>query len=152
MRNNMEHTDCCSAAIEEHIKTQKFQSDKIDKLIPALIKTQLDLEKPQKSKMGNRGSYSDLEDYLNCCIKVLAKNNILLYQHPRFDGQNRIMHSMLIHSSGQWITSTDLCNPDPKLKNSLPYQQAISTVFTYAKRRMIQSQLGLGCDEEDIGE
>lgn len=130
--------------------TNKFTSEKIDKIITALVAATLEMTAPNKSQTGNRGAYSNLEDYLNCSKKTLANHGIFLHQHPRYEGKNRIMHSTLMHTSGQWLDSTDLVNPDPKLVDkSITFQQAISAVFTYAKRRMIQSQLGLGCDSED---
>jgi len=142
--------------IKEIKHSKKLMSDKIDKIIPDLIAATLSMPTPEKSQSGNRGPYSDLEDYINCCKKILAQHNILLYQHPEYysDLKTRIMHSTLFHTSGQWLDATDIANPDPALveamaKKGLPYQQAVSTVFTYTKRRLLQSQLSLGCDNED---
>jgi len=134
----------------EELETQKYMSDEVGEIVQAIARATLEMPIPEKSKRGNRGAYSDLEDYLKCCKKTLAKHGIIIHQHPRYLKAGRIMFSMLLHTSGQWLLASDLVNPDPKtIESAQAFQHAVSSVFTYAKRRMLQSQLGLGCDEEE---
>lgn len=126
-------------------------SDEIDQIVAAIAKATLEMPEPKKSKQGNRGHYSTLDDYLVCSKKILAQQGVIIYQHPRYIVPiGRVMFSLLLHTSGQWLLASDIANPDPKtLEKAQSFQQAISSIFTYTKRRLLQSQLGLGADAED---
>lgn len=134
--------------IQDIIKQDRLMSEQVGDIVAALAKAQLEMPPAEKSKKSNRGEYSNLEDYINCCKKTLARHGVIVYQTSIFKKEiGRIIYSLLIHISGQWLLGSDIANPDPD--SSLPRQHEISSAYTYAKRRLLQSQLGLGCDEEE---
>jgi len=127
-------------------ETQKYRSTEIDQIVAALVKVQAELPAPEKNKQGNRGKYADVYSLLDTAQPVCSKYGIFIHQHMRKDKGNIIVHSTLMHVSGQWLDSRLDANPIEDQK--LDYFQARSKAFTYTKRHLLQAQLGMGGDED----
>lgn len=126
-------------------ESNKYRSNEVDQIVEALLKVQAEAPAPVKNKKGNRGPYADVFAMLDAVKPIASKHGILIYQHHRRDKGDIVVHSTLIHKSGQWLDSRLEANP---IESDLTYFQDRSTAFTYTKRHLIQTQFAMGGDEE----
>jgi len=95
-----------------------------------------------------KSKYADLKEVVLAARPALAKNGLAFVQPviPNADGQN-ILHTILTHSSGQWIESRMRIVPP---KNDV---QSLGSYITYLRRYSLASLIGIvAADEDDDGE
>lgn len=139
----------------EEVRVVLKQSASIGKLAEALAKAQLkytpitkDSENPA-FKRGNKVSrYADLFSLIRGTQKALAEEGLIVFQSPTVDGRVLIMHSRLIHSSGEWM-SNDLSMPAADERGYTAH--SIGKAITYARRYSYQCMVGAVAEEDDDG-
>lgn len=128
-----------------------YKSDDINELATALAKAQGDFSVAELNK-GNpffKSKYADFMSIVSAARPALAKNNLSVVQNiiAHHNGDT-VLHTILMHSSGQYIESRMKINPP---KNDI---QTISSYTTYLKRLTYASLLGIttGDESDDDGE
>ena len=127
----------------------KMMSDDLSKLAPALVKVQAALEPVTKNSKNPffKSKYADLMTIWHAIRQVLTDNGFAVAQVPVVVGGAAALRTILLHSSGQWISGDYLLVPvkqDP---------QGLASAVTYARRYAIQAVVGVTVqDEDDDGE
>ena len=117
-----------------------YSSQEINELATALSKAQGDYQPIQCSRINKyfQEKYADHDDILKAILPVLSKNELSLIQQQRSHNDGTLMlHTILIHSSGQWIESRNriIC-----AKNN---PQVYSSTLAHLKRTSAMALLGL---------
>jgi hypothetical protein len=93
-----------------------------------------------------RSKFADFQAILSAVVPILTKNNLAVSQHPCVHEGVDALETMLLHSSGEYLTSTMLLHLDK------PGMQALGSAITYSKRYALLAILGIGTfDEDDDG-
>lgn len=124
------------------------KSENIDQLALALSNLQGELLDAHKSSQGYGYNYADLSSVLNIIRPLLKKHGLSIAQPVGGDEGKVTLTTILMHSSGQFVSSSinvsvDLTN---KKMNSL---QAAGSTITYLRRYCISSILGLASTDDD---
>lgn len=133
----------------------QFQSEKIDELAAALAKAQAVMQPAPKNdavtvktKTGGPGysyKFSDLASVWDTCREALTSNGLAVVQMPEPNELGILLRTTLMHSSGQWITST------------LPLlfeggsMQSMGSAITFARRYMLSAMVGIVSESDDDG-
>ena len=135
----------------EVVPSDMKTSEDIGELAGALAKAQGSIEAVKKSAEGYGYNYADLASVIETIRKPLSENNISYSQGHYLTKRNGKVYvgtdSLLMHSSGQWIRST-LELPLPQMKQLQP-AQLVGVVSTYARRYLLQAQVGLAAEDTD---
>jgi len=91
-------------------------------------------------------NYAPLSDVIESCIKALNDNELVIVQPTKVEDNNIIVETMLIHSSGEWL-SGELC-----IRPSDHNPQSEGSALTYARRYSLSALLSIAADEDDDGE
>ncbi len=116
--------------------------------LPAVIKSQTAKLKGE-TKAGKfyeySYSYASLDAVWDSCRKLLSENNLAIIQVPDEKEGQLQLETMLIHASGQWLTSTLplITTPDP---------QKLGSQITYFRRYALSAMLGIVTDEDMDGQ
>ncbi len=125
-----------------------YKSESIDKLAEALSGLQGELQDAYKGSTGYGYEYADLATVF-AAIRPLLKKYGLSVTQPVGGSNNMIeLNTILMHSSGQYISSiitvpVDLGN---KKMNSL---QAAGSTVTYLRRYCVCSIVGIATTDDD---
>jgi hypothetical protein len=126
-------------------------SDTIGEIAGALAKAQGQIQAVKKSSEGYGYNYADLASVIETIKEPLSQNGIAYSQGhyvTKRDGKVYVgTDSLLMHSSGEWIKST-LELPLPAMKQLQP-AQLVGVVATYARRYLLQAQVGLAAEDTD---
>ena len=119
----------------------------IGKLADALSKAQGEMEGALKESTNPffKSKYSSLTSIWNCAKGPLTKNQLSVVQSTYIDGGDIFLETVLMHASGEWISSVYPIKPvkqDP---------QGLGSALTYARRYSLQSLLGIVADDDDDG-
>lgn len=115
------------------------RSDKLDKIAPAMLELQKNIEKVKKDARGHHGMYATLA---SCIDEVIHKANDCGITITQW-GEGQALSTMMLHESGQFITgSLDLI-----LKSLDPQQQG--GAITYARRYMLSAAVSLAVEDDD---
>ena len=122
-------------------------SEQIDLLASALVAIQAEVPAIPKDASNPffKSKYADLPAVMETAQPIVTKHGIAVSQDPDFDGTNDLLTTTLMHTSGQWKSSTmrlHLPKPDP---------QGQGSALTYARRYAYMAALGLVADEDDDG-
>lgn len=131
-------------------KKESYRSEHINELATALAKAQGEYKVAGKNKSNPffKSTYADLESVIEASRPALSKYGLSVVQNiiDCEEGQ-KILHTILLHNSGQYIESRVRIVP---AKNDV---QSISSTVTYAKRMAYASLCGVVTgDEDDDGE
>ena len=97
-----------------------------------------------KSEKGNyKFDYADLASVIEACRSALTKHGIAVVQGVEVDGGNVKVETRLIHSSGQWLSST------LAMKATGDRPQVVGSAITYARRYSLSAMVGLASEEDD---
>ena len=120
------------------------QSPAIGAIAAALAKAQASF-KPAIKDASNpffKSKYVDLAGAIDACRDALSSNGLAIVQSTDA-GEKMTLHTTLIHSSGEWISSTYPINP----QKSDP--QGIGSAVTYARRYSMMALVGLAAEDDD---
>ncbi|MBQ2594692.1 MAG: ERF family protein [Candidatus Riflebacteria bacterium] len=120
-------------------------SENINEIAGALGKAQMEIN-PAAYDAQNphfRSRYATLASVMQSCRAALSKNQIAVVQGTIVSDKNVTVTTMLIHSSGQFI-SDDITIPI--VQNTA---QAIGSALTYGRRYGLSALVGIVSDEDD---
>jgi hypothetical protein len=122
------------------------RSESIKELATALSKFQGEITPAPKDSTNPffKSKYSDIATIIEHAKPVLVKNGLALSQLPSNDGDLVNVTTLLLHTSGEWLSSTLSMKPvkvDP---------QAIGSCITYIRRYSL-AILGIVTEEDDDG-
>lgn len=92
-----------------------------------------------------KSKYADLESLWDACKPHLITNGLSVVQLPSAEGGYYFVETILLHSSGEWISGKCYIQPsklDP---------HGIMSSYTYARRGGLQAMVGLCGDSDDDG-
>jgi hypothetical protein len=92
-----------------------------------------------------KSKYADLESLWDACKYYLHTNGLSVVQLPSAEGGYYFVETILLHSSGEWISGRCYIQPsklDP---------HGIMSAYTYARRGGLQAMVGLCGDSDDDG-
>ncbi len=126
-----------------------IMSSQIDQLATALAKAQAEMSIAAKNQKNPffKSSYADFEAIITASRPSLTKHGLSIAQSPfSCNDGNSYLVTILMHSSGQWITSKARHNP-PKTDI-----QSLASYNTYLKRMCYASLVGVATGDDDDGQ
>jgi len=126
------------------------KSEFIDKLAQALSKLQSEIQNAYKDKSGYGYKYAELSSILDLSRPVLAKNELAISQlcdNGGVDPDVVGVETLLMHSSGQYISSTLYMRVTAA--KGMTSAQAAGSVITYARRYALAAILGIAQTDDD---
>lgn len=129
-------------------------SPQIDQLAAALAAAQAELE-PAKKDSENpafRSKYASLAACFDACRDVLPKHGLAITQTliPQPEPSLICVRTILLHTSGQYLSSDCLLNSNGERSRTNPAQAAGSAI-TYARRYGLSALVGIVADDDDDG-
>lgn len=122
-------------------------SPTITNLAAALVETQAQLGNVTKTNTANAGqyaySYADLGSVLAYARPVLAAHGLAITQTAEVDGDDVLVWTTLLHSSGEFLMARPIRLPAGKT-----VQQTGSAV-TYGRRYALLALLSIGTEDDD---
>lgn len=121
-------------------------SETIGHLAKALAAAQIELTNPVLNKTNPhfRSKYADLATVLNAVRPVLGKHGIAVMQITETLDSAILLHTRLIHTSGEWISSTYPVSHIGK-------HQEMGAALTYAKRQALSAMVAVAGEDDDDG-
>jgi hypothetical protein len=123
------------------------KSDDIKDLAIALAKVQGALKPAIKDAINPhfRSQYADLGSIWDSCRTLLSDNGLSVAQLTGGDSEGVVIETMLLHSSGQWLSS-ELYLPLTKRD-----AQGVGSAMTYGRRYGLAAMVGIVADVDDDG-
>lgn len=124
------------------------KSDSIAALADALSKAQAEMTSAKKD-MANpffKSKYADLASVREAIREPFGKYGLAVSQMPETKDGQVIVHSLLMHSSGEWVTTELTMTPvksDP---------QGVGSCITYARRYALAAIAGIAPEDDDGNE
>lgn len=129
-----------------------FQSsEQINELAAALSKAQSEAKSAAKSASNPhfRSNYAPLHEYMEVVATCFCKHGLSVIHMPHTVDGRLMLHSRILHSSGQWMGCTLPVAVDEKRAGA----QAIGSALTYMKRYALGCLTGIAdANEDDDGE
>ena len=127
------------------VENRLYMSPTIGKLADALSKAQGEIKGAIKDSTNPffKAGYSTLCSVWECCREPLSKNGLAIVQIPHESDQQVIIETILMHTSGEWVSGKISMKPvktDP---------QSIGSAMTYARRYALSAMVGVAPIEED---
>ena len=121
------------------------KSETTKELALALSKAQAEMPPAELNAVNPflKNKYADLGSIIKAAKPVLAKHGLSLSQLPTSDGDKIGVTTILMHSSGEWISSILML---PMVKQD---PQAAGSAITYARRYSLQSMAGIPSEDDD---
>lgn len=121
------------------------QSDNIAELATALAKCQGEMGPAIKDSVNPhfKSKFATLYSIWEACREPLSKNGLSIVQTMVYLNEKLCLTTKLLHSSGQWISST---TPVISAKQDA---QGIGSALTYFKRYSLSALLGICTADED---
>jgi hypothetical protein len=127
------------------------KSESINELATALAKAQGEFD-PAKMGAVNpflKNKYADLGSVIAASKAACAKYGLAVTQPASTDGENVTVTTMLLHQSGQWISS-GMTLPLGK-ESGRSIAQAAGSIITYLRRYSLSAILGIYADADTDG-
>ena len=121
------------------------KSDSIKELATALNKAQAEMSKAHKKSTNPHfdSSYANLSEVLTCVKDAFSTNGISFTQLPTFSDGIVCVETVLIHNSGEWISSV---SGSPIVKKT---PQGVGDAITYLRRYSLAAMAGLAQEDDD---
>lgn len=122
-----------------------LHSEQINEIAAALAKAQGAIEGASKDKVNPafRSKYADLASVWDAAREPLSSNGLSVVQIPNNTPDGLDLVTMLMHSSGQWISSRYPIRP---VKND---PQGIGSAITYGRRYSLMALVGIAPEDDD---
>lgn len=126
-----------------------LQSQTIGELAKALANVQAKLRVAIKDKSNPffKSKYADLQTVVDTARPLLIENGLSVVQLPGGTGQQVTVRTVLLHSSGEWLSDDGLTMVPVKTD-----PQGIASCITYARRYGYMAVIGIVSDDDDDGE
>ena len=117
------------------------KSEQINELAAALAKAQGEIESAKKGSVNPhfKSRYADLADVWDAVRGPLTKHGLSVIQPV----VNNSLQTILLHSSGQWISS------EMPLLMTRQDMQGLGSAITYARRYALAAMVGCPQDDDD---
>lgn len=131
-------------------------SEEIDKIADSLVKFQSAVESPKKTsdnpafkRDGKNLKYADLDAIIKTITPALSANGLSQHQFTDTDMETKAVKitTMLLHESGQHITSDTLTLPADSFGKF--NAQTIGSAITYGRRYSLSALLGIASEDDD---
>lgn len=121
------------------------RSETIAELVKALVAAQAVMGAAAKDKLNPHfgSKYADLGSCLDACRKPLTDNGLAIMQPPSAIGASVTVSTVLMHISGEWISS------DMTITAEKATAQGLGSALSYARRYSLSSMIGLGAEDDD---
>lgn len=122
------------------------ESPTLGALAAALAKAQGQMENAIKDKSNPffKSSYADLASVWEACRMPLTSNGLSITQALGIkEGGGAVLITKLLHTSGEWISSTCPINP---VKND---PQSMGSAITYMRRFSLSALVGIAAVDDD---
>lgn len=121
------------------------KSDSIKELACAIAKAQSEIENASKSSVNPhfKSKYADLAEVLNTVRPVFARHGIAIVQAPSYDGGVASVETMLMHSSGEWLSN--VCSAPVSKQDA----QGVGSAITYLRRYSLAAFAGIAQEDDD---
>lgn len=90
-------------------------------------------------------NYADLSSVIDATKEALSKNGLAIMQPVEFQGERLVLHTKLLHSSGE-MQSSFWPLPPPHTP-----AQEMGSALTYARRYSMSAILGVASEDDDDG-
>ena len=127
------------------------KSESITKLSAALTIAQAKMPSAKMNAVNPflKNKYADLGSVIDCAKETLAANGLSIAQFPTGEGETIGVETILMHSSGEWISNTiHLPLGTEKGKSEA---QVAGSIISYLRRYSYASVLGIYSDEDSDG-
>lgn len=124
-----------------------MKSESIGNLAAALALAQGEIKHAIKDSDNPffKSKYADLGSVWDACREPLSKNKLSVSQLILYENGFSFLESLLLHSSGEWLSSKYPIIPiDGK-------PQSLGSAITYARRYSLSSLVGIASEEDDDG-
>jgi hypothetical protein len=122
-------------------------SEQLNEIAAAMSKLQGEIEDASKDTSGYGYKYADLSQVLGIIRPLLSKNGLSFTQHVSNADDKIIIETMLMHSSGQWMSS-EIAMP-PVQGKSMNAAQAVGSIITYGRRYALTAIFGITQTDDD---
>lgn len=121
------------------------KSDTIAEIAKALALAQAEMRGAVKDSVNPhlRSKYADLASVWEACREPLTKNGLSVVQSTRMEGSAVVVVTMLLHSSGEYI-SGEISLPPVKTD-----PQGHGSAITYARRYALAAMVGVSPEDDD---
>ena len=123
------------------------KSENIGALALALSKLQGEAQNLHKDKQGYGYKYAELSSVLDEVRPLLAKFELAVTQLCGTDNANVTIETVLLHSSGEWLSST-LALP-VHVGKGMTQAQAIGSCISYGRRYALAALVGIAQTDND---
>jgi len=123
------------------------KSESINELATALSKAQSEIEDATKDKNGHKYKYADLSQILQIVRPSFTKHGLAVSQFPTDSGDNVAIDTILMHSSGQWLSSS--FSMSVETTKNMTKAQASGSVITYMRRYALAAVAGITQEDND---
>lgn len=122
-----------------------MKSDTIAEIAKALALAQAEMRGAVKDSENPhlKSKYADLASVWDACREPLTKNGLSVVQSTRMEGGAVVVVTMLLHSSGEYISGEISLSPvktDP---------QGHGSAITYARRYALAAMVGVSPEDDD---
>lgn len=120
-------------------------SGQLGALAGALAKAQGEMVAAAKANVNPhfKSKYADLASVWDACRVPLSKNGLAVLQPVRADGAKVTVTTVLVHSSGEWISASLTMTA----QQNTP--QAVGSAITYGRRYGLSAMVGVAPDDDD---
>lgn len=125
-------------------------SSEIGELGKALASAGLEFDSAVKDTSNPffKSKYADLAELIRATRPALSKHGLVVIQSPRVNERSACVTTMLLHSSGQWLSDElEL----PAAQGTKFDAQTVGSAITYARRYAYQSILNIAGEVDDDG-
>ena len=124
-----------------------MQSETIGKLAEALAKAQGQMESAKFDRRNPHfgAKYASLAAVMDAARKPLSENGLSVVQTTELTERGVILHTWLLHASGEWTRSI---YPVIPVKND---PQGMGSALTYARRYNFAAIVGIASEDDDDG-
>ncbi len=123
------------------------KSDEINELAKSLSKVQGEIHNAFKDKSGYGYKYVDLASILDITRPLLSKHGLSVTQLCGSANDMATVETVLMHESGQWLSSTIEMSVERGKGMSLA--QSVGSVITYARRYALAAIVGIAQTDDD---
>jgi hypothetical protein len=127
------------------------KSESIKNISEALVSAQAEMPAVKFNKVNPflKNKYADLGAIIETAQPVLAKHGLAVSQLCTTEGESIGVETMLMHKSGEWISSRmDIPLGEERGKSTA---QVAGSIVTYIRRYALASILGMYADEDGDG-
>lgn len=119
------------------------KSESIKEIAVAMNKAQAEMSGAVKNSKSHYSTYADLYEVIQCIKEPFSNHGLSYAQFPLSEEGKAGVETILMHSSGEWISNTLM------LKCQKNDPQGLGSAITYARRFSLQSIAGIPAVDDD---